>query len=367
MFLLALLLLGCTTDRTRRGYLENAAATYDTPPARPVIIVPGFGVTRLYDPTTKRFVWGTGRNTMVTKYADDLDLPIGDDASLGHDRLVPRGFTGSRGPINIGWHLREALRRYGGYTPERDVFIFEYDWRLSARDNAAQLGALVDRVSHGAKVDLVTHSAGSIVALTYVKLGGGASHVEHLVMLAPTQRGVIDAFRVLVQPEVFLRRVFRPDIVATWPFITELLPENGRFLFNDERDFWRAESWRELLVLDDAHRRAFERSLANARQFRDELRDTPMPESVRVNVLAGDCVPTARSAMRRADGSYVFYVRDLRDSEQSLAKTLFEAGDGTVPLSSASNGGDAMLFCDGHQGLATDPNVHRALLRLLRD
>jgi len=361
------LLAGCTTDRTRRGYLENVASTYDAPPARAVVIVPGFGVTRLYDPITKRYVWGTGRATVVTKYADDLDLPIADDGTIGHDRLLPRGFTGSRGPINIGWHLQEALQRYGGYTPGRDVFIFEYDWRLSARDNAVQLGKVVERVANGGKVDVVTHSAGSIVALTYVKLGGGASHVEHLVMLAPTQRGVVDAFRVLVRPEVFLRRVFRPEIVATWPFVTELLPENGKFLVHDDRDFWRAESWRDLLTLDDAHRRAFARSLANARAFRNELRDAPMPRSVRVSVLAGDCVPTARLALHRDDGSYAFYVRELRESEHSLAKTIFEPGDGTVPISSATNGGDATLFCDGHQGLATDPNVQRALLRLLRD
>jgi hypothetical protein len=30
-------------------------------------------------------------------------------------------------------------------------------------------------------------------------------------------------------------------------------------------------------------------------------------------------------------------------------------------------GGEAHLFCDGHQGIAVDPNVHRALVRVLRD
>lgn len=70
---------------------------------------------------------------MQTHFADDLDLPIDDEGAIEHDRLVPRGFTGSRGPINIGRHLREALRKYGGYTPERDLFVSEYDWRLSAQ------------------------------------------------------------------------------------------------------------------------------------------------------------------------------------------------------------------------------------------
>ncbi len=46
---------------------------------------------------------------------------------------------------------------------------------------------------------------------------------------------------------------------------------------------------------------------------------------------------------------------------------VFEPGDGTVPVSSARPGGEALLFCDGHQGMATDPNVHRTLIRLLRD
>jgi prepilin-type processing-associated H-X9-DG protein len=38
-----------------------------------------------------------------------------------------------------------------------------------------------------------------------------------------------------------------------------------------------------------------------------------------------------------------------------------------VPVSSARAGGGAMLFCDGHQGIVTDPSVVRALVRILRE
>ena len=35
-----------------------------------------------------------------TRFEEDLDLPIDDEGTLGHDRLVPDRFAGSRGPVN---------------------------------------------------------------------------------------------------------------------------------------------------------------------------------------------------------------------------------------------------------------------------
>ena len=347
--------------------MRTMSESFDEP-RRPVIIVPGFGVTKLYDPVKHRFVWGTGHATFQTRFADDLDLPTGADNTIGHDRLVPRGYVGSRGPINIGWQLTEGLRKFGRYVPEKNVYPFYYDWRLSARDNAAELANLVEEVRAGGKVDIVTHSAGSIVALTYVKLTNGGDNVDHLVLIAPTQLGVIDAFRVLVRPERFIRRVFTAQIVETWPFVPELFPENGRFLV-DERgkaidfDAWKPESWRSIVHTTPA----FEQSILRARKFRDELEAAPMPRSVKFSVIAGDCVATARRALMRSDRSFVFYPSELTESERPLEKILFEAGDGTVPISSARAGGPAELFCDGHQGIAADPNVQHTLIRTLRE
>jgi pimeloyl-ACP methyl ester carboxylesterase len=357
--LAAMMCLNCTTDATRRGYLRTIAETYGPPP-RPVIIVPGFGVTRLYDPVTRQYVWGTPRSTVHRNYPDDLDLP-----ESGHDRLVPRGYVGSRGPVNIGWQLMEGLRKFGRYTPDKDVIPFYYDWRLSARDNAQKLDEVIERVRGGGRVDVVAHSAGAIVALTYVKLGGGESKVDHLVLIAPTRRGVVDAFRVLVRPERFLRRVFTANMVATWPFVFELLPEDGRFLVDQEghsidRDLWTSEGWRGIQRVP-AHQ------LSDARKLRDELRRTSMPAQVHVSVIAGDCVATARRVLMRRDGRFVFYPSELTPHERGLEKTLFEPGDGTVPIDSATDGENAMMVCDGHQGIAADPTVHRAIIRTLRE
>lgn len=331
-------------------------------PPRPVIIVPGFGVTRLYDPVTHRYVWGTPHSTVQRHFEADLDLPAG-----GHDRLVPQGYAGSRGPINIGWQLSEGLRRFGRYVPGRTVHPFDYDWRLSALDNAARLSKFADDVGHGGPVDIVTHSAGAIVALAYVKLLP-AHRVEHLVLIAPTQLGVIDAFRVLVRPERFIRRVFSTAMVETWPSVPELLPEDGRFLVGEAGkpagfDAWQPQSWRAIIPTTPQ----FEQSIARARKFRDRLISAPMPNDVKVSVIAGDCVPTAHRALMRQDGTFAFYPRELRASERSLERDLFEPGDGTVPISSARGRGEAILFCDGHQGIAADPNVQHTLIRILRE
>jgi len=372
--LAAMIWTGCTTDATRRAYLRTLAESYGPPP-RPAIIIPGFGVTRLYDPVIRRFVWGTGHATVRTRWPDDLDLPIGADGTVGHDRLVPRGYTGSRGEVDTGWQLIAGLRKYGRYTPGVDVFPFEYDWRLGAMENAARLASLVDRIrrDHGAaKVDLVTHSAGALVALAYVKLLGGGAEVDHLVMISAPRRGVVDALRVFVRPERFIRRTFRPDMVATWPFVPELLPDDGRFLVDErgspvDADLWSAAAWKRFLHLAPPAEEAFARNLAAARTFRRRLRSASMPDQVHISVIAGDCVPTAHRVLLRSDGSFVFYPHELRTGERRLGGLLFQPGDGTVPIDSASAGGPAFVVCDGHQGITTDPSVHRAIISTLRE
>ena len=369
-----ILIAACTTDRTRRGYLRRNASAYQTAPAHPVIVIPGFGVSRLLDPVTGRYVWGTPRATMRTRWPDDLDLPFdAASGSTGDDRLLPRGFTGSRGPVNTGWQLLAALEKYGGYEQNGSAYAFAYDWRRSALENARrleELAAAVRRAHDGRRVDVVTHSAGGIVALAWVKLGEGGDDVRNLVLIAPPLRGTIEVFRMMVRPERFLRRTFQPRLVATWPSVAELLPDDGRVFVDGSGcalalDLWDLATWKRFVDLG-ASGPGFAASLRAGRAFRERLQRASLPAGVTLHVIAGDCVPTARRVAMRTDGSFIFYRSDLREHEQPLAATLFEPGDGTVPISSAASPG-MQIFCDGHQGLASDPNVHRALLRILRE
>lgn len=341
-----------TTDRTRRSYLRANAERLGAPP-RPVIVIAGFGVTRLVDPVTGRHVWGTPRSVWRNQHPDDLDL---DEA----DRLEPQGWAGSRGPINTGWQLAIALRKYGGYTLDRDLHHFYYDWRRSARDNARRLAELVERVRGDGSVDLVTHSAGALVAIAYLHTTMRAP-VENLVMVAPPRHGAIEAFRLFIRPERFIRRTFDAELVATWPFVFELLPADGRVFIDEDgkpldRDLWDPRTWPVDVT----------RQLAAGRAFVDEIRTAALPPHVKPLVLAGDCVPTTHRVLARRDGTYAFFPGDLRPEDTDLADILFQPGDGTLPVSTTRGEGPSLLFCDGHQGLAADPSVHRAVIRALR-
>lgn len=348
---------------------------FAAPPKNPVIVIPGFGVSRLLDPETQRHVWGTPASVMRRSWEDDLDLPFDPETmAIGEDRLVPDGFAGSRGPINTAYQLVNALEAYGEYRAGVDLHAFAYDWRLAAFRNAERLDAFVSEVRRrhgGAKVDVVTHSAGAAVALTWVKLGGGGDDVRNLILIAPPAAGTIEAFRMLVRPERFARRTFGPDVVATWPSVAELLPQNGSVFVNEEGraldlDLWSPDAWRQLGV-PFSQPALFAASLRRGRAAAERLAEAEMPAEVAVHVLAGDCVPTAQRILMRRDGTFVFYVDELRAGERHLRPLLFEPGDGTVGVSSAAATRVApQHFCDGHQGIATDPNVHRALLRIVR-
>ena len=55
-----------------------------------------------------------------------------------------------------------------GYRENRDLFVFDYDWRRSVFDNAEALDAFVREKVPDGKVDILAHSMGALVARVYV-------------------------------------------------------------------------------------------------------------------------------------------------------------------------------------------------------
>ncbi len=413
-----ILTTACTTNWTRRSYMRELRPLLSTP-QRPVIIITGFGLTRLYDPETRQFVWGTFRNTVDVNYHDDFDLPIDPvTAEILHDRLVPRGFAGSRAFINTARRLSEGLGEFGGYALQRSgegpidrasVFVLEYDWRMSATDSTRHLDRLIDEIRTRVgdphlKVDLVGHSAGGLVALTYLRIGTArleepgqwnegsrraGEKVENLITLAAPIEGTIEVFRVLTRDERIGRRSLSAEAAVTFPTLTELLPKDGRFLVDEqgmprELDVWHIDTWRKLglsIFAPEQRRkiiisksvshfalleRAFERSLRQAKELQ-RVQTRPLPPGVRVLAIGSDCYPTARQVVVRADGSVAFYRNELQGAEKERFREMFVPGDGSISAQSATSGLPAQFVCNGHFGIASDPQVHRAILRELLD
>lgn len=85
-----------------------------------------------------------------------------------------------------------------GYVEGENFFIAYYDWRKSNTQSAQQYlkPAIQEALSKSdaTKVNIVTHSMGSLVARSYVQGDDFANDVDNLIMIAPPNKGSSNAY-----------------------------------------------------------------------------------------------------------------------------------------------------------------------------
>lgn len=84
-----------------------------------------------------------------------------------------------------------------GYVPEKDLFVFPYEWRDSNIENAKLLQEKIDEVkqsAHWPKVDIVAHSMGGLLAREYVESGYYGDDIDQLITVATPQLGAPEAY-----------------------------------------------------------------------------------------------------------------------------------------------------------------------------
>lgn len=94
--------------------------------------------------------------------------------------------------------ILEAFKAMG-YQENKNFFIAYYDWRQSNTQSAEKyLQPLVQKAlaanSEASKVNIVTHSMGSLVARSYVQSSAYGNNVDNLIMIAPPNRGSSDVY-----------------------------------------------------------------------------------------------------------------------------------------------------------------------------
>jgi triacylglycerol esterase/lipase EstA (alpha/beta hydrolase family) len=121
-----------------------------------------------------------------------LDLtPVVPDVLPGDDVVVlVHGFLASAGVFRP---LRARLEREAGAR----VATFSHAPGVGIRRIARQLGELVDRLPAGARITVVGHSLGGVVARWYVQEMGGHARIVRTISLASPFRG-IDVPQLLV-------------------------------------------------------------------------------------------------------------------------------------------------------------------------
>jgi pimeloyl-ACP methyl ester carboxylesterase len=223
-----------------------------------VIVVPGIMGSELVDARGNR-IWSVSAGALVNairtlgKSLRRLQLPAGigdnrpDDgvsatALLTSLHVIPglwSPITGYDGLLNFlrspRFQLVEADPRDTRVIP--NLISFPYDWRLSNRFN----GRLLTRVAvealerwraqpgmGEAKLVLICHSMGGLVARWFAEQEGGAELIRALITIGTPHRGALKALTNLVnglEPGIGPLRIPLTELVRSLPSLYQMLPQ----------------------------------------------------------------------------------------------------------------------------------------------
>ncbi|MDO8570440.1 MAG: PQQ-binding-like beta-propeller repeat protein, partial [Candidatus Daviesbacteria bacterium] len=190
---------------TSEGYLHALGKII--PPKTPVIFIPGVGGSELK--VKNNVIWSKddghgGTYNHGYNAGEKIWVNEGEGASLGDDdyfdilRLKSDG-TGSEAELELTGDIytgaySNTIKFFtdNGYTLNQDLFVFPYDWRKDIILTAPLLDQKIDAIktqTGAAKVDLVAHSMGGLVARNYIADANKAGKVRKLINLSTPHLG----------------------------------------------------------------------------------------------------------------------------------------------------------------------------------
>jgi pimeloyl-ACP methyl ester carboxylesterase len=204
-----------------------------------IVLIPGIGGSRLeregkvvYDlslTALPRLIWNWvgGGIAFQGGSAKPDDGVVATD--LFNNQLIP-GFFGVDDYDGLLNTLRGAVKE-----PDQQVFKFPYDWRASNRWAAEALDAFIRPKLHAwrqssgaadAKLWLVGHSMGGIVARYFLEALGGAEITRHLITIGTPHRGAPKAVNALVNG-LGLGPLDFSGVIRSFASTYELLPQQA--------------------------------------------------------------------------------------------------------------------------------------------
>lgn len=239
--------------------------------------------------------------------------------------------------------------RENGAAPT--LAVCPYDWRkdnaLAAERLASRMESIVQQHGNTVEITLLGHSMGGLVARYYLESGdfagrAGLANVRRLIALGTPHRGAPLAIQAALGQ---VKRLFlNKEQVKTlannplFPALYQLMPPPGEPFAWDEDgskryapvDIYAANTAATLGLLP-AH-------LASAKQFHSKLNLAKQPKGVGYFFFAGSAHPTVSEVLVSLPQKRV------------RAQEREDAGDGTVPVWSATQSGVQMAPVNGEHG-----------------
>ncbi len=337
--------------------------------ARPILIVPGVPGSALRRADTQEEVWPRAR---LTGPKPDLTALL--DPTI---RLEAFDLVLEASPILYVYQIlldlfQEAGVRFGGRDYGRGdarAFIFPYDWRHDLRNAADDLARALRalRASHDDQwPDLICHSAGGLVARYCLQSNDaalGQVSARRIIFVGTPQRGTTKALLAMDGqvddypgiPPAKTREMARNP---AFPALRQLLPQPGvPMVWADDGpakivDLYDTAVWQGPLGQPAGTQH-------EVRDFADGLsRRTLEAAGVELALcIVGGAYPTVTHVILRAAPANNHWF----DAEEYL-----DAGDGTVPSSSAYlDGSPSPTVMEEHFLLFRDPAAKVAILRFL--
>ena len=290
------------------------------------------------------------------------------------------------------------------------LFVLYYDWRRDLAENACVLADRIARIraaTGAARIHLVAHSYGGVVARYYLRYGGrdivhdrdcpaidgtraaavnapGAQFIDRTVLLGAPLHGSLLAFRALLEDFNlfgFISLGLR-DAVFTMPLTWELLPQadpDGRVPLlagvNDDGRVplyalrtWVDRGWILGGGQDPERLRFVETMLARSLALQKSMAGhNPKEEAVPRLVIGGECRPTPTRALATANGVQ-FLARGQTD--HPLFSEATAPGDGVVTAESATDLPSSpsltvLTACTSHTMYFQDPDLLSRVVRFL--
>lgn len=272
-------------------------------------------------------------------------LELKDDGALDDGVTAPRlmpdlhlipGLWKIDGYGKVGRHIRETF----DVEPGRNYVEFPYDWRRDNRHAAARLKEHSDvwlrewRTEHpDAKLVLVAHSMGGLVARYFLECLDGWRDTRMLVTFGTPFRGSLNALGFITQG---MRKGFGPltlidlsNLLRSFTSVYQLLPIYPCYRDDGSEDLVRlTETTGTIPNLDPERARAadaFHREIERAVEAHADD-DDYMANRYAIHPIVGTFQPTGQSAARA--GSEVEILPSYRGEDRG--------GDSTVPRDSAT-------------------------------
>lgn len=348
----------------------------------PIVLIPGIMGSQLYsnEKGKEDLIWPGMGETFTGDLGNSLKIT---------KSLYVKNYDSDGKPINQN-DLKKSDRETGprdtlkalvndmcNYFPDREVYVFNYDWRKSNRESALKLEEFIDKISAD-KVDIVAHSMGGLVTSLYIASQGKNKFdkVDKIITVGTPYEGAPHVFEAIEQGKI-LQDGFKDwllgkagisrKIMLGFPGVCELIPS---LTYCSQYPMWLrdiGEDENTDHVLDaDEYRSTIDDELGDDNSFAAFSLQQAI-HSYRPNSYStSDC-----NVLLTYDNSYFILgqnkptVRDVTlhkvaSDEYKIVGIDYTSGDGTVPFFSSEMAGLINTYRYDHQYVF--PEEHTLLI-----